>query len=429
MHRHSISLICSLVALFTAGMLGVTKQAHSQGQPRPFAKGVLKTIPINLNPRDTHSLPVRLTGVDSKPWQPNTFAADKTLEGRAQQVTLYRDPVWEYEFSFLPLRQETVNIPNQSGELKNTNVWYMVFRVRNTGASMSYKDVKQGEGSDRIVKKLQLNSPVDPDEIQFIPRFLLDGWVENEVDGKYQRVAYPSMIDPIAVAQIQDIEDPNQKLLDLHQLSSAGIPMAKTDADPGIWAVAIWENVNPDIDYVSVKVSGLSNAMRMTDPKTRETVGKTLQLNFWRPGDSVGQRRDAVSYGIPLVDDPQEQIRITRFYDLPGPQIRLYEVNETAKRELLLGEIPGGVDLKTFRSGLTDELDAGTLPASLLESVAKSGLAIPAGSALKTLIPGTKWTFKAQEKRYVVKLEPQYWEPDFGKIRFIKTLDYLWIYR
>lgn len=428
MHRHSISLICSLVA-FATGIFGNIQPTHAQGQPRPFAKGVLKTIPINLNPRDTHSLPVRLTGVDSKAWQPNTFAADKTLEGQAQQVTLYRTPVWEYEFSFLPLRQETVQTTSSSGQVRNVNVWYMVFRVRNTGQTMSYKDVRQSEDSERTVKKLQLNEPIDPAKIQFIPRFSLEGWVENPTSGEYQQVAYPSVIDSSAAAQIQIIEDPNQKLLDVHEISNVNLPLAKTNADPGVWGVAIWKNVDPNIDYVSVKVAGLSNARRMTNPKTRDTIGKTLQLNFWRPGDSVGQRRDAVSYGIPLVDDPQEQIRITRFYDLPGPQIRLYEINDTAKRELLIGEIPGGVDLKTFRSGLTDQLDAGTLPADLLKTVATSGLEISADAATKTLIPGTKWTFSDGEKRYVVKLEPQYWEPDFGKIRFIKTLDYLWIYR
>jgi hypothetical protein len=428
MQLHSYSIIGSLVTLVVAGLFGPTESAYSQNQPRPFATGVLQTIPITLNPRDTHSLPIRLTGVEAKAWKPATLPTDKTLEGKVQQVTLYRDPVWEYEFSFLPLRQETVGIPDQFGELNDVNVWYLVFRVRNTGASMSYKDVKQSENSDHVVKKLQMNQPVDPAKVQFLPRFVLEGWVEG-ANNKYKKVAYPSVIDASALAQIQNIEDPNQKLLDPHQISNMKIPLAKTDADPGVWGVAIWKNVEPRIDYVSVKVNGLSNARRMTDPKTRSSIQKTLQLNFWRPGDAVGQRRDAVNYGIPLVDDPQEQIRITRFYNLPGPQIRLYEVNETAKRELLMGEISGGVDLKTFKSGLTDELDGGKLPAMLLKSVAKTGLKIDAGADVKTVIPGSKWTFTAGEKRYVVKLEPQYWEPDFGKIRFIKTLDYLWIYR
>jgi hypothetical protein len=34
-----------------------------------------------------------------------------------------------------------------------------------------------------------------------------------------------------------------------------------------------------------------------------------------------------------------------------------------------------------------------------------------------------------QTESYSVILEPQYWEKDFEGIRFIKSLDYLWIYR
>jgi len=130
--------------------------------------------------------------------------------------------------------------------------------------------------------------------------------------------------------------------------------MAKNEVDPGVWAVAIWENVNPNIDYVSVQIQGLSNAYRLKDPEKKTSFAKTLQLNFWRPGDAVGQQRDDLTYGVPLVDDAREQIRICKFYDLPGNN---------------------------------------------------------------------------EGQKYVVELEPQFWEPDFGQIRFIKTLDYLWIYR
>ena len=410
-------------------VFGCSSQVQAQAQPRAFADGVLKTIPTKLDPRDTHSLPRRMPGITPDDWKPNLYPVEETLIGKSRQVTLYRDPVWELEFSFLPLRQEKVKLPSIVGGLENRVVWYLVVRVRNTGAAMTYKDVRQSADTEHIVRKLQYDKPIDSADIDFAPRFVLQGWVEDEVAGQYKKIEYASVIDATALSQIQEIEDPNQKLLDTHQLSKVKIPMAKNDVDPGVWGVAIWEGVNPSIDYVSVRVEGLSNAYRLKDPETKAAFAKTLQLNFWRPGDAVGQQRDQLSYGIPLVDDANEQIRICKFYELPGPLLRTYLDRREVKRKVLIGEIDAKVNLETFKSKLTDDLDAGNLPDDLTKPIAKVGIDLPADAALTTVIPGRKWAFDNGEQKYVVQLEPQFWEPDFGQIRFIKTLDYLWIYR
>ena len=418
-----------LAAVIVLVVFGNSSQLQAQAQPRAFATGVLKTIPTQLDPRDTHSLPTPMPGIVADDWTPNLSPVEETLVGKARQVTLYRDPVWELEFSFLPLRQESVKLPSLAGGLQNRNVWYLVVRLRNMGSAMTYKDVRQNQNTDHVIRKLQYDKPVDSADIDFIPRFVLQGWVEDEVAGNYKKIEYTSVINPAALSQIQEIEDPNQKLLDTHQLSKTTIPMAKNDVDPGVWGVAIWEGVNPDIDYVSVRVGGLSNAYRLKDPETKTSFAKTLQLNFWRPGDSVGQRRDQLSYGIPLVDNADEQIRICRFYELPGPMLRTYLNRKAVKRKVLIGEINANVNLETFKSRLTDDLDAGNLPSTLTAPIAKAGIDFRAGAALTTVIPGRKWTFSSEGQEYIVQLEPQFWEPDFGQIRFIKTLDYLWIYR
>ena len=417
-----------LAAMTCLAMFGTASQLHAQGEPRAFAPGVLQTIPTELDPRDTHSLPIPMPGIKAQEWTPNMYPIEDTLIGKSRQVTLYRDPVWELELSFLPLRQEKIKLPSAAGGLKNRDVWYLVVRVRNTGAAMTYKDMRQ-QGTDHVIRKLHYDKPVDPADIDFNPRFLLRGWVEDEAAGNYKKLEYPASIDPVALSQIQEIEDPNQKLLDIHQLSTAKIPMAKNDVDPGVWAVAIWENINPDIDFVSVQIEGLSNAYRLKDPEKKTSFSKTLQLNFWRPGDAVQQQRDQLSYGIPLVDNAEDQIRITRFYDLPGPLLRTYLNRQDVKRKVLVGEIDAKVNLDTFKSSLTDDLDAGKLPDALTQPIVKAGVDLPAGAAPTTVIPGRKWTFSVGEQKYEIRLEPQFWEPDFGKIRFIKTLDYMWIYR
>ena len=431
MLRPPISLVFfrCLVAVICFAVTGISSQSYAQGQPRAFAAGVLQTIPTELDPRDTHSLPIEYPGIEAQDWTPKLHPIEDTLIGKTRQVTLYRDPVWELELSFLPLRQEKIKLPSAAGGLKDRDVWYFVVRVRNAGAAMTYKDKRQSPDSDHVIRQLQYDQPVDSADIDFHPRFVLRGWVEDEVNGDYKKLEYASIIDPVALSQIQEIEDPNQKLLDIHQLSEAKIPMAKNDADPGVWAVAIWEDINPDIDFVSIQIEGLSNAYRLKDPEKKTSLAKTLQLNFWRPGDAVAQQRDKLTYGIPLVDDPQAQIRITKFYDLPGPLLRTYLNRQDVKRNVLVGEIDGKVNLETFKSKLTDELDAGKLPATLTQPIVKSGVDLPAGTKPTTVIAGRKWTFKVGEQTYVTQLEPQFWEPDFGKIRFIKTLDYMWIYR
>ena len=431
MLRPPISLVFlrCLAAVICLAPLGFSEQLQAQGEPRAFAAGVLQTIPTELDPRDTLSLPQPMPGINAPDWTPNLYPVEDTLIGKAQQVTLFRDPVWELELSFLPLRQESIKLPSASGGLKNYDVWYLVVRIRNRGAAMTYKDVRQNAETDHVIRKLKFDKPVDPAEIDFNPRFVLRGWVEDEVAGNYKKLEYPSIIDPVALSQIREIEDPNQKLLDIHQLANAEIPMAKNDADPGVWAVAIWENINPDIDFVSVQIEGLSNAYRLKDAEKKTSFAKTLQLNFWRPGDAIRQARDKLSYGIPLVDDANAQIRIAKFYDLPGPLLRTYLNRQDVKRNVLVGEIDAKVNLDTFKSTLTDDLDAGKLPDALTQPIVKAGVDLPAGTTPTTVIPGRKWTYSVGEQKYVIQLEPQFWEPDFGKIRFIKTLDYMWIYR
>ena len=69
----------------------------------------------------------------------------------------------------------------------------------------------------------------------------------------------------------------------------------------GLWGVAIWEDVDPQIDFFSVYVSGLTNAYDWRDSSEGLQAGapvaarpqvhthKQLQLNFWRPGDAYAE--------------------------------------------------------------------------------------------------------------------------------------------
>lgn len=413
----------AVMPLPASGQVGFSKA-------RELAPGVLKTIPTTLDVRDSFSLPMPLPGIDVRPYQPKTLPRQVTLHELSRRVVLFRD-IWQYEFSFTGLRQMSVPVREPSGQMGQSNIWYMVYRIRNLGKSMGFEQVKANPNFDRQLYELQKNKRDEEAETKFLPRFTLEGWVIPAEESEYKKAIYRDFIDPRLVKVIQQREDPGRPLLSTVDMTRASLPVIKDPASEGAWGVAVWQNVDPRIDYLSVYVSGLTNAYRIRKD-SEGNIGldkKTLQLNFWRPGDTVTEFEDKIDYGIPLVDDPRRQVLITKRYALPGPILRVYHESKTANRRVLIAEADGRVSLKTFDSAITPELDKGQLPDDVAIAIEGSGLEIPAGLALKTLIPGQKWSMTMGEEVYTLALEPQYWEPDFGKIRFIKSLDHLWIYR
>lgn len=433
MHRHKPGIGFVILLMFTSVSLGTVLCAQDFVRPKPLAKGVLKKIPNDMNPRDMFSLPMPLPDLKAAKFAPKTISNDQTLFGQSRRVIMFRDNVWQYEFSFTGLRQAKLKIPRSDGRAVEKNVWYLVYQVRDMGKTMTFEQVKQNPDFDHMINDLRQDKPIAPEKKKFLPRFTLEGWVVSNAANrteanKYSKVSYRDEIDPAVLAQIQQREDKNQKLLDTHQMSKVKIPLAKTEADPGVWGVAIWEDVDPRIDYVSVYVKGLTNAFRLGKDIKGDTRLKTLQLNFYRPGDTVGEDDDYVDFGIPLVDNPVEQANICKRYNLPGPIIRGYLVNKVAKRNVLVVEADSKVNLDDFKSTLTPTLDQGRLPTEIGDAFAEAGIDA-ANAALTTVSQGKRWTFKQGNDEYILALEPQFWESDFGGIRFIKSLDHIWIYR
>ena len=436
MQTRSAMMNLTLIALSATitVALSVASPALVSGQvgfeARELAPGVLKTIPTTLDVRDSFSLPMPLPGIEVQAYQPQTLPRQVTLHERSRRVVLFRD-VWQYEFSFTGLRQLAQSVRQPDGQITQENIWYMVYRIRNLGKSIGFEQVKANPAFNRQLYELQKNKAATDTKIDFLPRFSIEGWVIPADTRKYEKVVYRDFIDPALVRQVQQREDPARKLLSTVEMSRAELPVIKDEASDGTWGVAIWRDVDPRIDYLSVYVSGLTNAYRIK----KDTQGeielqqKTLQLNFWRPGDTVSEAEDKVDYGIPLVNDPRRQVLITKRYALPGPILRVYHESKAANRSVLIAEADGQVSLETFKSAITPTLDQGELPEEVGAAIEASGLEIPGNVGLKTLIPGQKWSMNIGDEAYTLALEPQYWEPDFGKIRFIKSLDYLWIYR
>ena len=424
--RKFLVLAISVAAIVTLLITTASAQTDPGYGGRRLAPGVLKVIPPSLDARDTVSLPGPMPNLTATEYTPKLKSSKETLYGMAKRVVFFRD-VWAYEFSFTGLRQATLDVPTPNGNAKQ-NVWYIVYRVRNLGTSLSFEEVKKDPDFAYLTKDLRRNVSIS--ERNFLPRFSLEGWVYDDLQKKYTRVNYRDEIDPTAAAEIQRIEDPRVPLLDAVQLSTATIPPIAAENNKGVWGVAMWSNVNPKLDFVSIFVSGFTNAFRIVrDGDSIETVHKTLQLNFWRPGDAVNETDDDIDFGIPLVDDPQRQVLITRRYDLPGPVIRVYQQNRDINRNVLVSEFDAKFNLEDFTSPLIPVLDKGRLPSLGAQKISQSGLDVDENTAIETLIAGRKWTFQKDGKTYFLDLEYQFWEPTKEGIRFIKSLDSFWIYR
>jgi hypothetical protein len=418
------------------GLVGCLLTADAAAQ-RKLAPGVLNVVPPEINIRDTHSLPMPLPGLQVEPYVPDTFAQSETLYSSTRAVTFFRD-VYQYEFSFLPLRQIRVDATTPDGKPRQVNVWYLVYRVRDVGAAVSYKeneDPKYGH----IDRELDFQpAKIDENTLpgRFFGVFRLGGWVYDSQAGTYSFVEYKDQVLPDLQRIIAQEEDPGQQYLDTVQMAQQILEKFPADTDQGgKWGIAIWYNVDPRLDFVSVKIGGLTNAFRLelNPDGTLDIRQKQLQLNFWRPGDVVEQEQDKIIYGIPLTDDALDQTEIAAKYRLPGPVIRGESVNQDNLRTSVLFETDAEIDPLTFDSRVAAELDAGQVAKSVQEAFSAAGLPLGGDASIKTEVSGHRWaisdTWEGQNRSFVIRLHPEFWEKTVdGKIRLIKRLDHLWIY-
>jgi hypothetical protein len=261
----------------------------------------MTTIPPHFEPGETvstHDLVEIRANADAQ-WQPELMTDSRTLYGMAEGVKFRRD-VSCLEFSFKPLRMIRVDVPGPDGALERKLVWYMVYSVRNTGDVM-----KPVEGDDGVftTKVSQEGGP-----LRFVPSFVLAAH-DLTAGGKPIEKEYLDRVIPAAMSAIRARETRGQSLLNSAEMAQQELQPGDGRADNRVWGVATWTDVDPRIDFFSVYVGGLSNAYRWEDPAGafkagdapgtgREFTRKTLQLNFWRPGDEHLQDEREIRFGV-----------------------------------------------------------------------------------------------------------------------------------
>lgn len=305
----ALAITTSCFTVSAVAQSGTTPSGRGAARPKPrvFAPGVLTTIPVDLHPEETvsaHEI-IELRANKQLDWEPKLSSKTRTLFSRAEEAR-YRRDVWCLEFSFKPLRMIWVDLPKAGGGTEKTLVWYLVYQVRNTGQTLKPTDPSV----------LQENFDTAPAPVrseqgrQFIPHFVLEGH-ELNIGGQRLYRAYLDRVIPAALEPIRRREVPGRDLHTSVSIVKQPIPAAGERDAEGVWGVAMWQGVDPDLDFFSVYVRGLSNAYQWADTpdayqlgdapgKGRNFVRKTLHLCFWRPGDRFLEHESEVHFGAPL---------------------------------------------------------------------------------------------------------------------------------
>jgi hypothetical protein len=201
------------------------------------------------------------------------------------------------EVQYKPLRYVRMPVTDPAtGEVSRELVWYMVWRA----IPRDYSELA-GDGRDELLKKL--NDPqTDPanttDPLRaktvMIPRFVLET-NDTGSEQKYQDEVNLQIQQSVFRREIRG-EVSGQKLFNSVQaITEFGDPVSNTAPDQlanAIYGVAVWRNIDPRTDFLTVYMTGFSNAYRISqDSNTGETKveEKVIVQKFDRPGDEYRQ--------------------------------------------------------------------------------------------------------------------------------------------
>lgn len=293
-------LVAVAAVLSAAWASGASAQEPAIARPgfRQLAPGVLTVIPPRAS-NDSHALRGDLLevtkGLANLAWKPHQAPANATLVERARNREFERG-IWCLEFAFKPPRLIDIDVPATELRMQRKRVWYLVYRVRNTGGRRTA--INPDDPTQRKVETF--DGP-----IRFLPHFVLEsteGLADHEGETAYR--AYLDRVVPTAMDPIRRRERPPGELYD-------SASMAAADIAPGEerWGVAIWQDVDPRIDFFTISVRGLTNAIRWRErPGARfredgtpgsemEHALESLRLDFWRPGDDRDEAEEEMNVG------------------------------------------------------------------------------------------------------------------------------------
>jgi hypothetical protein len=340
--RPAIGILAGAIALVIFA-LPLAAQDVTDDYPqlrRQLAPGVLTVIPPEPLPHETFQGPMPIVELQDRAelqWgapefpegRPHFTSPSQTLQEMAKEV-FFRREIWNLEFAFKPMRLIEVDIPQPDGRLQRKLIWYMVYRITYRGGDLrpseEVEEVGSGAYQTSRVRYPEMER-VNYEYRRFFPHFVLE---TRQYDKEYLDRVIPAAKMPILLREFPSGEPgvpelPPEKFYNSVEMTQVRIPRSDERTERSVWGFVTWEDVDPRIDFFSLYVRGLTNAFRFEDaegpyrPEDPPGAGrtfehKTLQLNFYRPGDHIIQDERQFRFGIPVVADQQQQERILDMY-------------------------------------------------------------------------------------------------------------------
>ena len=302
--RYSLQACGSMGLVVALLLIIASTSTNAQQPPRVLAPGVLQTISPEIEEGETVSPRADLIEITTArsylKWQPQFSPVTRTLFQRSQRVPLRRS-IWGLEFTFKPFRMIEVDLPQASGKMQRKTLWYMVYRVRYLGEEVHFEKQREAlSDGDRYVRFH--NTKKDAEFRYFMPYFTL----RSHTFAK----EYLDRIIPAATDDIAAVEKVGVPILNSIEMANTKLIREDAETGKGVWGVVVWEDVDPRTNFFSLYIQGLTNAYHYNDTASelsksdpiavgRELEVKTLQLNFYRPGDTIDLVKDTVYYGLP----------------------------------------------------------------------------------------------------------------------------------
>ena len=192
-----------------------TRNPYVDKKNRKLAPWVMKSVDSELKIEDSRSR--------------HDITEVKMLNGDfswTKDIT-FRHDLWALKFEFKPVRMIRVDVPRSGGMVEpNKLIWYLVYRVTNTGKTIVPKPAQYStEDIQNLVKSKGTVTPdpkaprqpthaidgfttaVEAKGILFIPKFRLFGSIRTAGDpSKFSYLSYSDQIIPAARIAIEDRE-------------------------------------------------------------------------------------------------------------------------------------------------------------------------------------------------------------------------------
>ena len=236
-------------------------------------------------------------------WDPSHAPSHETLIGLASDRQFLRD-VWCLEFAYRPPRTIEVDVPGENLEIQKERVWYLLYRVRNIavdenadvaselgGSTRQVVFEKDEEGNDDLTRP---TTKFVNQSIHFEPHFVFETHEALSRDeGLLEHQDHLDRLVSSAIVPISRREKIHPDML--HD----SVSISERPIQPGEerWGVAIWQDIDPRIDFFTVFIYGLTNSIRWrhdaefeTDlehaPEYERRELECLRLDFYHPGDA-----------------------------------------------------------------------------------------------------------------------------------------------